>query len=111
MQIMLCLGNHVAIFQQLQPHLRLLLLLLLEVLMERLTGVMHLAGTNPSGSGQITLSSMPGAKVEVMVLSSVVNILAVVLIILVAADSRDGLVKLPSSHLVPACCGNLKSYC
>jgi hypothetical protein len=36
---------------------------------------------------------MPGAKVEVMVLSSVVNILAVVLIILVAADSRDGLVK------------------
>jgi hypothetical protein len=93
MQIMLCLGNHVAILQQLQPHLLLLLLLLLEVLMERLTGVMHLAGTNPTGSGQITLSSMPGAKVEVMVLSSVVNTLVAVLIILVAADSRDGLVK------------------
>jgi hypothetical protein len=99
MQIMLCLGNHVAILQQLQPHL----LLLLEVLMERLTGVMHLAIMNPTGSGQITLSSMPGAKVEVMVSSSVVNTLAAVLIILVAADSRDGLVL--------ACCGKLKSYC
>ena len=73
--------------------------------MERLIGVMHLVSMKPLGSGQITQSSMVGAKAAIMVLSTVViNTLAVVLITLAGADSKDGLIEqsaiLASLHLV-----------
>ena len=78
---------------------------------------MHLVSMNPLGSGQITQSSMVGAKVAIMVLSTVViNTLAVVLITLAGADSKDGLVEqsaiLASLHLVLSFRGKLKvNFC
>lgn len=78
-----CLGSSMVIIQQQQAHL-----LLLEVLTERLIEVMLLASMNPLATVQITQSSMVGAEVVVVVLSTVVNTLVVVLITLVAGDSK-----------------------
>ena len=94
----------VIILQQ-QAHL----LLLLEVLTERLIGVMHLASMNPLAIVQITRSSMVGAEVVVVVLNTVVNTLVLVLITLVAGDSRYALknnlslCQAGSYHLMSAC--------
>jgi hypothetical protein len=85
------------------------LLLLLEVLTERLIEVMLLASMNPLATVQITQSSMVGAEVVVVVLSTVVNTLVVVLITLVAGGSRYALkndlslCQAGSDHLMAVC--------
>jgi hypothetical protein len=82
-----CLASSMVIIQQQQ---QLLLLVELEVLMERLIGVMLLGSTNPSVIAQITRSSMVVAEVEVVVLNAVANTQVAVITILVAGDSRYG---------------------
>ena len=95
----------VIILQQQAHHL-----LLLEVLTERLIGVMHLASMNPLAIVQITQSSMVGAEVVVVVLNTVVNTLVLVLITLAAGNSRyalkndlSSLCQAGSYHLMSAC--------
>ena len=99
----LCLANSIVIIQQQQPHLP----LQLEVLMEKLIGVMLLAmaSMNPSLIDQITQISMVAAEVGVVVLNTVASTLVVVLIVLVAGDFRCLLVAhmLSSSRLIPIC--------
>ena len=83
----LCLASSMVIIQhQQQPHLP----LQLEVLMEKLIGVMLLAmaSMNLSLIDQITQSSMVAAEVGVVVLNTVANTLVVVLIVPVAGDFR-----------------------
>jgi hypothetical protein len=58
--------------------------------MERLIGVMLLPSMNPLLIVQITQSSVVVAEAVIVVMSTVANIQAAVLIILVVGDSRDG---------------------